>query len=191
MEESQPAVDLTRPASGDEDSTESRTSRPTDHVRTYGVVEARPEAIVIHCSDPRFQRAFGEFIRNELHLEEGKYVPLVVSGAVGSLSEPLKLPKEFKFMKDRIQLFIDRFDSINRIVLINHEDCRHYEALKDYIGSLFLRHFPTLMERQKSDLMNVAKTLLGLVRADLKIDMYYARFVDGDRRQVVFEQVNM
>jgi len=157
--------------------------------KIYDVVDVEPKAIVVHCSDPRFQKAFREFIRSELGLEEGTYIPLVVSGGVGSLSEPLKLPKEFKFMKERIQLFLNRFHSINRIVLINHEDCRHYEALKEIIGALFLRHVPNMTERQKSDLTNVAKTLLNLNRPNLEIDLYYARFEVGDRSRVVFERI--
>ena len=32
----------------------------------YDAVDSEPEAIVVHCSDPRFQKAFKEFINNEL-----------------------------------------------------------------------------------------------------------------------------
>ena len=126
------------------------------HPGTYELINARPTAVVIHCSDPRFQKAFADFITQELHLGPGEYIPLVISGGVGSLAEPLRLPKEFKFIKERIGMFLDRFDTIDRIVLINHEDCRHYESLKEYLGALFLRHVPTLVERQKSDLLRVA-----------------------------------
>jgi len=156
---------------------------------TYEIVDVQPEAIVVHCSDPRFQTAFQEFIRNELKLGEGTYIPMVISGGVGSLSEPLKLPKEFKFIKERIELFLNRFDSIHRIVLINHEDCRHYEVLRDYVGNLFLRHVPTLQERQRKDLASVAKTLLGLFKPNLGIDLYYTRFLEGDHRRIMFEEI--
>jgi hypothetical protein len=161
----------------------------TSEQKTYESVDMEPVAIVVHCSDPRFQKAFGEYIRNELGLKEGEYIPLVISGGVASLSEPLKLPKEFKFMKERIEMFLERFDSIKRIVLINHEDCRHYDALKDVIGGLFLRHAPAMVERQQRDLLGVAKTLLGLFRPNLKLELYYARFLDGDHRQIVFEEI--
>src|SRR5260221_5730132 len=104
--------------------------------KTYSLIELQAQAIVVHCSDPRFQLAFREFIRDDLHLKDGEYIPFVMSGGVATLSEPLKLPKEFEFMKKRIRFFLNRFESINRIVLINHEDCRHYEALKDSIGKV-------------------------------------------------------
>ena len=152
----------------------------------YHLAEARPHAIVIYCSDPRFQQAFREFVGNELHLQEGEYVPLVVSGGVASLSEPLRLPKEFKFMKERIGFFLGRFDSIRRIVLINHEDCRHYEALKSSLGAIFLQHLHHMTERQIRDLTLVAKALLGLGAPGLQIELYYARMVKNGATTVRF-----
>jgi len=158
-----------------------------EHV--YHLAEARPQAVVVYCSDPRFQRAFREFIGNELHLQEGDYIPLVVSGGVASLSEPLRLPKEFKFMKERIELFLERFGSINRIILINHEDCRHYEALKSSLGAIFMQHMGHMTERQRRDLSLVAKTLLGLGAPGLQIESYYARLVKNGATTVRFEKV--
>ena len=155
----------------------------------YDAVDSEPEAIVVHCSDPRFQKAFKEFITNELKLPEGSYVPLVISGGVGSLSQPLSLPKEFKFMKERIEQFLKRFDSIQRIILINHEDCRHYEVIKSMIGNLLLNRVRDMMERQKIDLKQVSRTLLGLLGARIEVQMYYARFIDSDQKKIVFEKV--
>jgi len=155
----------------------------------YALVEARPLAIVIHCSDPRFQKAFADFIRGELGLHDGEYIPLVVSGGVASLSEPLKLPKEFKFMKERIELFLERFDTIRRIILINHEDCRHYEALKDLLGRIFLQRMEHISEKQRSDLKTVARTLLGLAAPGIGLEMYYARLGGVASKEVVFEKL--
>jgi hypothetical protein len=162
---------------------------PDQSTKTYDLIDAAPEAIVVHCSDPRFQRAFAEFIKNELHFDEGKYIPLVVSGGVGSLSEPLKLPKEFRFMRERIRMFLDRFDSIKQIVLINHEDCRHYAALQNFIGKLFMQRFASMAERQRVDLKKVAKVLLDLASARIETKLYYAKFADANRSKVVFEEV--
>jgi hypothetical protein len=162
---------------------------PDQSIKIYDLIDAAPEAIVVHCSDPRFQRAFAGFIKNELHLEEGKYIPLVVSGGVGSLSEPLKLPKEFRFMRERIRMFLDRFDSIKQIVLINHEDCRHYEALQNFIGKLFMQRFADMAERQRVDLKKVAKVLLDLASSRIEIKLYYAKFADAGKSKVVFEEV--
>lgn len=155
--------------------------------RTYSLVETHPRALVIHCGDPRFQKAFAEFIRNELSLQEGEFVPFVVSGGVASLSEPLKLPKEFKFMKERIEFILENFTTINRIVLINHEDCRHYEMMRSVLGRLFLQHVSHMDERHVGDLRAVAKLLLGYASAHHQVELYYARITP--EKSVRFEQV--
>lgn len=157
--------------------------------RTYNLVEARPVALVVHCSDPRFQRAFTQFIRDELKLQEGEYVPLVVSGGVASLSEPFRLPKEFKFMKERIKFFLERFDTVNRIVLINHEDCRHYEALRSSLGAIFLQHVQHMTERQIKDLKAVSKLLLDFLAPGIGLELYYAKMTGGFPQSVVFERI--
>jgi hypothetical protein len=155
----------------------------------YDLIEAAPEAIVVHCSDPRFQRAFAEFIQGELKLRSGSYIPLVISGGVGSLAEPLKLPKEFRFMKERLRMFLERFESIHRLILINHEDCRHYEWLQNYIGKLFLQRFHNLAERQQADLKKAAQLVLGLTSLKLDLELYYAKVADTRKSKVVFEKV--
>ena len=155
----------------------------------YHLAESKPQAIVVYCSDSRFQRAFREFVGNELHLEEGEYIPMVISGGVASLSEPLRLPKEFKYIKDRILFFLERFDSVHRVVLINHEDCRHYEALKSSLGAIFLQHVQHMTEKQIRDLSSVAKTLLGLGAPGLQIELYYARLVKNGTTTVRFEKI--
>jgi hypothetical protein len=162
---------------------------PEQSIKIYDLIDAAPEAVVVHCSDPRFQRAFAEFIKNELHWEEGKYIPLVVSGGVATLSEPFMLPKEFRFMKERFRFFLERFDSIREIVLINHEDCRHYEWLRNFIGKLFLQRFQNMAERQQADLKKVAKVILELAGVKIQIKLYYAKFADPSRSKVVFEEV--
>ena len=156
---------------------------------TYPLAEARPQAIVVYCSDPRFQQAFREFTANELHLKDGEYIPMVVSGGVASLSEPLRLPKEFKYMRERLKFFLSLFGSIKRIVLINHEDCRHYEALKSSIGPLFLQHVQHMTERQIRDLTSVARALLDLGAPGLQFELYYARIVRNGGTVVHFEKI--
>ncbi len=155
--------------------------------RTYPLLEAHPRAIVIHCGDPRFQKAFTDFIRTELQLQDGDCIPIVVSGAVASLSEPLRLPKEFKFMKERLEFLFERFDSITRVVLINHEDCRHYEAMREALGKVFLQHVPHMSERQVRDLKVVARMLLGYASGGRQIELYYARITPD--HSVRFEKI--
>ena len=157
--------------------------------KVYRLTPSDPTAIVIHCSDPRFQNAFKNFIHTELGLHDGDYIPLIISGGVGSLSEPLKLPKEFKFMKERIEFFIEHFHSIQRIILINHEDCKHYESMKTLLGNSFLSRVANLVERQKVDLKSVAKNLLNLFGSKIRGELYYAHFADEQKQSVTFEKI--
>jgi hypothetical protein len=157
--------------------------------KSYALVDARPSTVVTFCSDPRFQTAFSEFIAQELRLGPGDFIPLVISGGVCSLANPLRHPKDFKFIKERIELFLEWFDTIERIVLINHEDCRYYESLKELIGKAFLRHARSMVERQRSDLLRVAEALAGILKPSLKIDVFYAKFADAARTRVLFERV--
>jgi hypothetical protein len=163
---------------------------PVQEGNVYHFSESKPQAIVVYCSDSRFQRACREFVGNELHLAEGEYIPMVISGGVASLSEPLRLPKEFKYIKDRILFFLERFDTVHRLVLINHEDCRHYEAMKTALGSVFMQHAQHMPERQIKDLAAVAKTLLGLAAPGLQVELYYARIVKNGESKVRFEKIS-
>lgn len=161
---------------------------PTEE-HVYNLADEHPKAIVVHCCDNRFQRAFREFITSELHLAEGEYIPMILSGGVASLSEPLRLPKEFKYVRERVEFFLERFTTVRRIVLINHEDCRHYEAMKSAIGSVFLQHVGHMSERQTKDLQAAAKALLALAAPGLQADLYYARIVKNGAPMVRFEKI--
>ena len=51
-------------------------------------------------------------------------MPLMIGGGAGVLGHPEQLPKEFKFLRERSELYREVFPSLQRVVLINHEDCR-------------------------------------------------------------------
>ena len=157
--------------------------------KTFELIDTPPKAIVLHCSDPRFQRAFAQFIREDLHLQEGEYVPMIITGSVASLAEPLMMPKEFKFMRERVEQVLEWFGSINRIILINHEDCRHYEYLRNKFGGLFMRHAGHITEKQKRDMQEVARKLFALVAPAREVRLYYARIVGNGEKKIVIEEV--
>ena len=157
--------------------------------RKFPLVVTPPRAVVIYCSDPRFQKAYAEFIRTDLGLGDGEFIPLATLGGIASLTEPLRLPKDFKFMKDRLEFIFENFKTVNRFILINHEDCRHYEGLKSVIGRLFLQHVKSMSERQTNDLKTVAKLLLDYAVPGMQVELYYARFSPGEPRSVVFEKI--
>ncbi len=146
--------------------------------------EATPEAVVITCSDPRFQAAFREFIEVKLGLTQGKYIPFVIDGGAGVLGRPESLPKEFKFVKERLETFKQRFCSIKRIILINHEDCTYYETLGKKLGALIPFH----VHPPHDDMKLIQQVFIRLLaHLGLNLELYYAKFVDGSRTQITIE----
>jgi hypothetical protein len=157
--------------------------------RIYAAVQdARPEAIVVHCSDPRFQSAFDQFVLHELGLAKGRFIPIVVGGGAGVLMHPEQLPKEFKFLKERFEHYRELFPSVRRIVLINHEDCRYYASLKNKVfGFLGARTRATPDSKDLPLLGNVFRHFLA--HLGVSFEVYYAKFSDADHNHVVFEKV--
>ncbi len=152
--------------------------------------DARPAAIVIYCSDPRFQPAFREFVEHELGLGEGMTIPIIVGGGAGVLGHPEQLPKEFKFLKERLEHYYRVFPTAKRVILINHEGCRYYESLKSktlaFIGSKF-RPSP---EHAREDLSLVARAFQSLLaHLGYTLEFYYARFANPERTQIQIEKL--
>ena len=158
-------------------------------IKEYDLSIGHPEAIVIHCNDPRFQGAIDQFIHEELGLATGKYIPVVIPGATASFSEPLTYPKEFKVVSDIISLFLGKHDSIKLIILINHEDCKKYEHMQEKLGNQFLRAAGSVLNRQKIDLSKVAKILLGLAKSKMSIRLFYAKFANSEHTKTIFEEI--
>lgn len=167
------------------------TLEPTKSQPAYGVVsDPKPQAIVVYCSDPRLQPAFEQFIAQELHLAKGQYIPLVVGGGAGVLGHPEQLPKEFKFLKERFEIYREHFPSIRRLVLINHEDCKYYKSLKSKACRLLGSQLGHSLHVAFDDLTLVRHAFQHLLsHLGFALEFYYARFADPDRQKVVFEKV--
>jgi len=159
--------------------------------RVYrAVTDAKPTAIVIYCSDPRFQTAFHEFVEHELGLGEGMTIPIVVGGGAGVLGHPEQLPKEFKFLRERLEQYRKIFPTVRRIILINHEDCRYYETLKSRVLSLLGSRFNVARHFEREDLSLVSKAFrLFLSHLGYSIEFYYAHFVDPEHTKIEIDRV--
>jgi len=168
------------------------TEPTTSTAKTYDAVQnPEPKAIVVYCGDPRFQKAFEQFIETELGLKKGQYIPMVVGGGAAVLAHPEKLPKEFKFMKDRFELYGGYFGSIRRVVLINHEDCKYYESLKERVLG-FLGAHPQLADRSREDLPAIAGIFDRLLsHLGVAVELYYAKFTDPGHAKIVFEPIKV
>jgi hypothetical protein len=157
-------------------------------LKTFPVLSsASPTAVAVYCGDPRFQAATKQFLESELGMKDGEYVPVIVGGGVASLTEPLLRPKEFKYLKDLLALYLGHFRSVRRVVVINHEDCAKYRVMSEGLGSKFLRNFiDDMVGRQMDDLQKVTKVIASLSHG-IQVERYFARFANPEHTEAVFE----
>lgn len=146
-----------------------------------------PHTLVVHCGDPRFQEPIRRFLTEELGLKSVDYVPLVVGGGVAPLTEPFTIPKDAKYVREQMQFYAEHFGSIQRVVLINHEDCGKYKAMTKALPTMlsFVKNIP---ERQRQDLIKVGLDVTGFMPRRLEVEKYYARFANKERTQIVFDK---
>jgi hypothetical protein len=168
-------------------------AEPVETTNVYEATpEAAPQAIVVYCSTPRFQMAFDQFIERELGLAKGQFIPVVVAGGAGVLAHPEKLPKEFKFMRDRFELLRRNYTSVKRVVLINHEDCAYYKMLAERIPGFLRPHADGPNHRPREDMELIGAIFHRLLaHLGLDVELYYARFADGDPTKVIFERITL
>ena len=134
----------------------------------------QPDALVIHCSDPRFQKHFHEFLRTHLGLDT--YGLLAVPGGTQFLTMVDYLPK-FSWAGWRWTKFLFDLQKVTRVILIAHDDCRWYQDLR-----FGFRPRP-MREHQIEDLQAVAREIRTRF-AGVRPELYYAKM---DAGQVTFE----
>lgn len=140
---------------------------------------ARPvdgtDTLVLHCSDPRFQAHFQEFLRDRLGIE--RYALVAVPGGAHFLTLVDYLPK-FAWSGWRWLKFLVDLAKPRRVILIAHDDCRWY------IEGRFLQR-GNARERLVADLHQVRRAL-GERFPAVTVETYFARLDDGVG---VFEEV--
>ncbi len=85
----------------------------------------RPEdadAVVIHCSDPRFQAAIRDFVANELGIENP--IPIIVPGGIHDFVSPIRL-KAARQLWEQLEFMLKR-SAVRKVILLNHDDCQWY-----------------------------------------------------------------
>jgi hypothetical protein len=125
-----------------------------------------PGVLVIHCSDPRYQGPFHDFLSKRLRLE--RYALMAVPGGPQLLAELVFLPK-FAWAGWRWMKFLKNLGATDRVVLIAHEDCRWYHELP---------LDAPVRDQQVRDLKSIEAALKERV-ATVSVEKYYAR-LDGD-----------
>ena len=140
------------------------------------------DGLVIHCSDPKWRKAFEKFLEEELGLNH--YALIAIPGSVSSVSVEMTLPKRLKVLKDYMEFMIEH-GKPPRLVIINHEGCRMYRNLE--------RFFRLAVERQQTeDLAKAAGLFKKLFPSLADIQIYMAR-IDRARTTapVYFEKVTI
>lgn len=131
--------------------------------------------IVVHCSDPRYQWHFHEFLRHGLGVRE--YGLVAVPGGPQVLAR-LELQPKYSWAGWRWLKFLVDLTKPERVILINHDDCRWYFSMMqaDDPAQVRARQFADLrvIQREFSD------------RFAAQIEAYYARLEDGG---AAFERV--
>ena len=90
-------------------------------------------------------------------------------------------------MRDRIALLQSCFSSLKRLIVINHENCAYYKELGEKATWLFQ---PFHAHLSRDDMKLVAQVFARrLSHLGLALEMYYARFVEGDPASIVIDRV--
>jgi len=130
---------------------------------------------VLHCSDPRYQPHFQEFLKTGLGLAH--YALICVPGGPQCLVLTDYLPK-FAWAGWRWVKVMEKVAQPERIILIAHDDCRWYLSMG------FATDPSKLRDRQIADLKAAQARLAEEYKTP--VDLYYVR-LQGER--ALFEKV--
>jgi len=131
---------------------------------------------VIHCSDPRYQPHFSEFVRKGLKLD--RYSLLAIPGGAQPLTLVEYLPK-FSWSGWRWMKFLATLAPLRHVVLISHEDCRWY------FEHGFVKQPEALRARQIEDMHRTAGEIRNRF-GDVLVESYVATL---GRDGTLFEKV--
>lgn len=130
------------------------------------VQNAATDALVIHCSDHRFQAGVREFLDEALGLR-ANYDSVVVPGGPQCLVELAALPK-FSWASRKWSRTLIDLHRLKRLILIAHQDCGWYKWLAAW-NPLSV----PVRQKQEEDL-RTAKRTAGQMARDLAVDLFYA-----------------
>lgn len=125
--------------------------------------------LVIHCSDPRYQPHFQDFLRNALKLDH--YALIAVPGGAHFLALADNQP-QFSWVGWQWVKFVHSVARAERVVLIGHDACLWYLDMR-------FSHDPArIRERIATDLRRVRTGLLERF-PHLRVELYFAQ-LEGD-----------
>lgn len=145
----------------------------------YELTEGTPDALVVHCADPRFQEAFRQFLKEELRIR----MPMVIAlpGVTSHFGMQMVLPKNWYAMKSHLKTMTERHE-VRRVVLINHDDCKGYAKIADKLGGLV-----KVPEWQKRHLHGLGEFIRKEYLPNASFELYQARIRNA--REIEFEKI--
>ena len=146
------------------------------YTSTCRLQETPSPVLVIHCSDHRFQLGLRQFLDEGLGLA-GNYDVMIVPGGPQALLPMWFLPK-FSWVTRKWLRFLVRAHSLNRVVLIAHQDCGWCKFLAEQEGIN-----RDAQQWHKHDLGEAGR-LLSKDFHDLAIELYFAAW-DAEGRVIV------
>jgi hypothetical protein len=135
--------------------------------------ENRVGAAAVYCSDGRFGEQMDEFLHTSLGLP--RYDRVAVPGGAACLAGHLMVYHEKNAMEQQLG-FLIQSHSLNRVVLIAHENCGFYRGL--WTGG------KSVEQQQAEDLEKAAEQIRSR-SPGVVVEAYFARRVEG---RVAFER---
>ncbi len=137
----------------------------------------RIHAAAIYCSDGRIGEHFDDFLSSGLKLP--RYDRVALPGGPAALAEHRETMLEHAAVADELRFLVD-VHGLNRIVLIQHQNCAFYTHRLGLSGFEVERH-------QRDDVHRAAEFVREITGVE-NIDAYFARQLDGTIR---FEAIGL
>lgn len=145
--------------------------------RTFAISQRTAGSVIaVHCSDPRFQPHFQDFLRKGLGLRN--YALLAVPGGPQLLAPPDSMPHMEDAGWPWMEFMMD-LTHTERVILITHSDCRWY------VGTYPDAEPARVQQQQLLDLERVQRNLSRRFPS-LRAELYYASLEGSD---VNFQQI--
>jgi hypothetical protein len=136
---------------------------------------SRIHAAAIYCSDGRLGEHFDDFLMNGLKLP--RYDRLALPGGPAALAEHAESMLEHAAVVDELKFLVE-VHGLNRVVLIQHQNCAFYT------GRLKLEGFA--VERTQLEDLAAAAAFVRKVTGVERVDSYFARQLENAVR---FEEI--
>jgi hypothetical protein len=142
--------------------------------RTRPLGTSQSHVVVIHCSDPRYQPHFQDFLHSGLGLTH--YGLIAIPGGV-ELMSPSENSDTLRHQGSAWFDFMSKLMSAERCILIGHADCRWY------VVNRIEPDESRLKEHQSRDLIAVREEILRRF-PHVEVELYFAE-IDGEQASFI------